>query len=225
MASDFAADFERERGRYTDGDSRLPGIADPDERQRQLTRMGNAATGAGLALLMDGRRDDADAWFARAAERYRESFDAAPPGSWGRPIGAIKARLLADDRPGAERDSRWALDEGTVESESPIGHYAACLAQLVLGRDEVAAALASTLVNRDDFPRDVAAALSAIAARDLHPYGTAVYDVLRSFETREAYLEDIAVADTVLVLQALAADRGLVVELESPLLPGTRRPG
>ena len=224
MASGFAADFERERGRYLDGEARLPGIGDPDERQRQVTRIGNAATGAGLALLMDGRRGDADTWFARAAERYRESFDAAPPGSWGRPIGAIKARLLADDRPGAERDSRWALDEGAAGSESPIGRYAACSAQLVLGRDEDAAALAATLVKRDDFPRDVAAALSAIAASDPDAYGTAVSDVLRSFETREAYLEDIAVADTVLVLQALAADRGLAVELESPLLPGTERP-
>jgi hypothetical protein len=44
--------------------------------------------------------------------------------------------------------------------------------------------------------------------------------VLESFETREEYLEDVAVADTVLVLQALAARRGFAVELESPLLPG-----
>ncbi len=221
MASDFAADFERERGRYADGETRLPGIADSDERQRQLTRMGNAATGAGLALLMDARRDEAGAWFARAADRYRESFDAAPPGSWGRPIGAVKARLLAGDRPGAERAARWALDEGAAESESPIGRYAGCLAQLVLGRDAAAAALAATLADREDFPPDVAAALSAIAAPDGYAYGTAVAGVLRSFETREAYLEDIAVADTVLVLEALAADRGLAAELESPLLPGT----
>jgi hypothetical protein len=216
-----AADFERERGRYADGEARLPGIGDPDERQRQLTRMGNAATGAGLALLMERRRDEAPAWFARAADRYRESYAGAPPGSWGRPIGAVKARLLADDRTGAGRDARWALAEGAAESESPIGRYAACLAQLVLGCDDDATALAETLVSRDDFPRDVAAALLAIAAHDGHAYETAVADVLRSFETRDAYLEDVAVADTVLVLQTLAADRGIAVELESPLLPGT----
>ena len=29
----------------------------------------------------------------RAAERYRESWPDAPPGSWGRPIGAMKSRL------------------------------------------------------------------------------------------------------------------------------------
>jgi len=43
--------------------------------------------------------------------------------------------------------------------------------------------------------------------------------VLESFETREEYLEDIPVADTVLILQALAARRGFAVELSSPLLP------
>ena len=48
----------------------------------------------------------------------------------------------------------------------------------------------------------------------------AVEDVLESFETRDEYLEDVPVADTVLVLQALAAKRGLDVELAaSELLP------
>jgi hypothetical protein len=217
----MASDFERERGRYADGEARLPGIGDPDERQRQLTRMGNAASGVGLSLLMDGRRDEAAGWFARAAERYRESFPGAPPGSWGRPIGAVKARLLAGDRAGAERDACWALDEGAAASESPIGRYAACLAALVLGRDDEARDLAATLANRDDFPVDVAASLGAVAAHDGTGFAAAVTDVLRSFETRDEYLEGVAVADTVIVLQALAGDRGITVELESPLLPGT----
>ncbi|MDX6387141.1 MAG: hypothetical protein QOD85_943, partial [Gaiellaceae bacterium] len=43
--------------------------------------------------------------------------------------------------------------------------------------------------------------------------------VLESFEGREDYLEDLPVADTVIVLQALAARRGLAAELSSPLLP------
>ena len=49
----------------------------------------------------------------------------------------------------------------------------------------------------------------------------AVESVLESFETRDEYLEDVAVADTVLVLQALARRRDLAAELESPLLPPT----
>jgi hypothetical protein len=218
---EWAAHFERERGRYEDGEARLPGMADPDERQRQLTRMGNAAGGAGLALLMAGRRDEAAGWFARAAERYRESFPDAPPGSWGRPIGAVKACLLAGDREAAEDEARWVLSAGAAKSDSPIGRYAACLALLVLGDDAAAGELASTLVERDDFPDDVARALAALAVSAEAEYRQAVAEVLQSFETRDEYLEDIPVADTVVVLQALAVPRGLSAELDSPLLPRT----
>src|SRR5579859_1467675 len=219
MESGWARHFERERGRYEDGETRLPEIADPDERQRQLTRMGNAAGGAGLALLMAGRRDEAADWFARAAERYRESFVDAPPGSWGRPIGAVKARLLAGDREAAADEARWALSAGAATSDSPIGRYAACLALLVLGDDSAAGEFASALVGRDDFPDDVARALAALAVSDEAEYRSAVADVLQSFVTRDDYLEDIPVADTVVVLQTLAASRGLGAELASPLLP------
>jgi hypothetical protein len=49
----------------------------------------------------------------------------------------------------------------------------------------------------------------------------AVESVLESFETRDEYLEDVPVADTVMVLQTLAEPRGLAAaELSSPLLPG-----
>ena len=79
------------------------------------------------------------AWLVRAAERYRESWPNAPAGSWGRPIGAMKSRLIAGDREGALEDARWALDAGAAESESPIGRYAAALAHLVRGEDAEAA--------------------------------------------------------------------------------------
>jgi hypothetical protein len=216
---DWQEHVEREDARYQDGVSRLPDAADPDSRQRQLTRLGNASAGAGLALLMAGRRDEAAARLARAADRYRESFEDAPPGSWGRPIGAIKARLLAGDWEGARADARWALDAGAAEADSPIGRYAAALACLTLGDDEHARIHADAIRTRDDFPRDVGDALAFLAAHDVVGYTEAVEGVLDSFEQRDDYLEDIPVADTVLVLQALAAKRGIVVELSSPLLP------
>ena len=213
---------ERELGRYHDGEARLP--AEPDPRQKQLTRMGNAANGAGLALLMLGRDEEAARWLGHAAERWRESFRDAPPGSWGRPIGAVKARLLAADEPGAEDAARWALEAGAGQAETPIGRYAATLAHLVLGDDEQARPLASSLRERDDFPHDVADALATLAAGDRVGYALAVETVLESFETREEYLEDVPVADTVLVLQALATRRELAAELSSPLLPPGHSP-
>jgi hypothetical protein len=183
--------------------------------------MGNAAGGAGLALLMAGRPDEASEWFHRAAGRYRESIDGAPPGSWGRPIGAMKALVLADDWPQAEEAARWAIELGAAESDSPIGRYAAALALLVLGHDHDAVMHADAIRVSDGFPHDVAEALAFIAAHDVVGYTNAVESVLDSFETREEYLEDIPVADTVLVLQALAARRGIASELSSRLLPAT----
>src|SRR5712691_8818373 len=58
---DWVAHLEREELRYSDGVARLDHAPDAEaaDRQRQLTRLGNAAGGAGLALLMLGRTDEA----------------------------------------------------------------------------------------------------------------------------------------------------------------------
>jgi hypothetical protein len=217
--ADWIEHFERESERYRDGESRLPDTEDADSRQRQLTRMGNAAAGAGLALIMAGRAGDAGEWFERACERYRESWADAPAGSWGRPIAILKARVLAGDWEGAEADARWTLEQGAADSDSPIGKYAATLALLVLGEDARARVLADGLRTHDGFPTDVADVLAFVAAHDVVGYAVAIDRVLASFEERDDYLEDLPAADTVMVLQALAQRRALTAELESELLP------
>ena len=186
--------------------------------QRQLTQLGNAAWAAGLSLLMAGQRDEAAEWLRRSAERYRESWEGAPPDSWGRPIAAMKALLLAGDD--ASDAARWALDAGAAEAESPIGRYAGTLAQLVLGDNVSARILGESLRDRDDFPQDVADALVELAGTDRVDYAIALEHIVDSFERRTDFLEDVPVADTVLVLQVLAAKRNLPVDLPpSPLLP------
>jgi hypothetical protein len=169
---------------------------------------------------MAGETELAREWFARGVERYRESFPLAPAGSWGRPIGMLKAQILAGNWSGAEADAAWTLDQGAAESDSPIGRYAATLALLVLGRDEEARVLADGLRTGEDFPAAVGDALAFLAAGDPLGYIEAVEAVLELFETRDEYLEDLPVADTVLVLQVLASRRGMSAELSSPLLPG-----
>ena len=206
--------------RYEDGLARLP--EDPDERQRQLTRMGNAAWAAGLSLLMLGRRQEGDAWLLRAADRYRESWPDAPPGSWGRPIGAMKSRLIAGDIAGARDDARWALDAGAADSESPIGRYAAALACLVVGDGLRVVEIALTLDGQPAIPAPVVDSLVALAERDASAYATAIQDLVADFEARTEFLEDTPVADTVLALQALAGERGFAAPLSSPLLPVSR---
>jgi hypothetical protein len=209
---DWPALLEREQARYADGETRLA--------PEQLVRMGNAAYGAGLALLMLGRDAEAREWLARAAERWRESWEHATPTSWGRPIGTVKALLLVGRDADTEDAARWALGLGPERAESPIGRYAAALALLVLARWDDAALQAATLHASDDFPAPVADALAAIAAGDAAACADALDAVVVSFETREEYLEDAAVADTALVLRALARRRGLGGALRaSPVLP------
>jgi hypothetical protein len=216
---DWEAHAVREERRYADGLSRLP--ADPDSRQKQLVRIAMAAGGAGLARAMQGGSAAANAWFSRSAECYRESYAGAPPGSWGRLIGAVKARVLAGDWKAAEADAKWARAAVPAGQTSPIAWYAAALAELVRGDDAAAAELADALLGtpEDAFPRPVAESLGALSRRDGRAYADAVRAVLESFETREAYLDDVPVADTVAVLEALADRRGIAAGLESALLP------
>jgi hypothetical protein len=191
-----------------------------DLDERGLVRHGNSAYAAGLGLLMAGD-PEAGEWFARAADRWRESWEAAEPhDAWGRPIGALKASLLGGDEAAVEEVARWSLELGTATSESPIGRYAAVLALLALGRWAEARHVAESLRERDDFPHDVADALAFIAAHDLIGCVEAIESVVASFETREEYLEDAAVADTALVLHELARRRGIELPLpDSPVLP------
>jgi tetratricopeptide (TPR) repeat protein len=215
--ADWVEGAARAQERFEDGTGRLPD--DPDERQRQLTRMGNAAWAAGLCYLMLGQREEADAWLVRAAETYRESWAYAPPGSWGRPIGAMKSRLIAGDLAGAREDARWALDAGAAVSDSPIGRYAAALALLVWREDTDVSALAETLVGVEAIPSGVTDSLVALATSDTAGYERAIRALLTDFEARDEFLEDIAVADTVLALQVLAEERGDSAPLTSRLLP------
>jgi hypothetical protein len=191
-----------------------------EQDERAIVRRGNAAYAAGLALLMAGDPASSE-WLLRAAGRWRESWDAgAARDAWGRPVGALKAALLAGGDAAAEELARWTLELGSATAASPIGRYAAVLALLVLERWPEARHVAESLRERDDFPHDVGDALAFISAHDPVDYAEAVDSVVTSFETRTDYLEDVPVADTALVLDRLAARRGIAHELpESPVLP------
>lgn len=195
---DWIPFFEEKRARYARGQ----------------VMQGNVAYAAGLALWMAG--EDGAPWLRRAAARWRESWEFATPVAWGRPIGILKALLLAGDDVADE--ARWALGLGSATAESEIGRYAGALALLSLSRRDEAVHVAQSLDG--DFPSDVAAALLAIARVDAAAYSDAVASVVRSFETRDAYLEDVPVADTALVLDVLAKRNGIDVPLQaSPVLP------
>ena len=187
-----------------------------EEDERSIVRRGNVAYAAGLALLM-AHDDDAGAWFLRAAERWRASWDAGPGlDSWGRPVGAIKASLLARDEEAAAVYAQWTLGLGAEAAESAIGRYAATLALLVLARWADARHLAESLQARAEFPPDVADALAFVAGNDPVAFVDQISRVLESLP--------VPVADTALVLERLGARRGFPSALpESPVLPAPPR--
>jgi hypothetical protein len=189
--------------------------------ERALVRRGNTAYAAGLGLLMVPAAE-APAWFRRAADSWRRSFELADRGAWGRPVGVLKAALLAGDDAATLAYADWAIGLEGDRATSPIGRYAAALALLARAGFEEAGAVAGSLRGVEDFPADVAEGLEALAAGDADRVQAAVASVVASFEGRTAYLEDIAVADTALVLHVLAMRRGLAVELPaSALLPAS----
>src|SRR3954470_20395248 len=86
---DWRERYERAAARYAAGETR-------ELDERQLVQLANSAWAAGLSLLMDGEPGEAAKWLRRSAERYRESWDAGgAPDAWGRPLGAMKALLVA----------------------------------------------------------------------------------------------------------------------------------
>jgi hypothetical protein len=186
----------------------------------RLARIAGASWAAGLAALMDGDRDDARRLLGRAADEYRASWAVAPSGSWGRPIAALRCRLMAGDGVGLELDATATLAEAPGEAPGAIAAFAAALALLSLGRDAEALPVARSLQGREDFVPSVADALAALAAGDGPGYSAAAAAVIESFESRDAFLEDIPVADTVLALDALAGPRRLPVQhAPTALLP------
>ena len=134
----------------------------------------------------------------------------------GRELGAADRRPAVPAhgrRPaGARTAADAALDAGALEATGVIAGYCAALALLAAGRDGEAAPVADRIVAEGLEPASVGEALAAIARGDDDGLATARREVLRSFEERDAFLEDVPVADTVLVLDALARERGLRLE-------------
>ena len=175
-----------------------------------------AAAGMDVARLNFSHGTHAE--HAEVLRRIREGEE-----RWGRPIAMLRCRLMAGDHDGARRDAEAALAAGAADATGPIGGYCAALALLVLRRDPEAAPVAERIADEGLQPVAVAHALAALAVSDLPAYEAARREVLGSFEQRDAFLEDVPVADTVLVLDALARERGLeVTVLSSPLLPAAQ---
>jgi hypothetical protein len=172
--------------------------------------------GAAQQALLRGDAARAGTLFRAAAERYRASWEAAPPRSYGRLVGLLKASILAGDGGHDAAYVRRALGDGC---DSPSSCYALALAALAQGDDEAALPAIEGMRGGDEAFARTAAAMAALVHGDADGYATVVRAIVEDFAAREAYLTGVAFADTAVVLERLAAPRGLAARPPSSLMP------
>ena len=189
------------------------------ERHRELMGGAIERDGAAQRLLLAGDVDGASAAFAQASDLYRQSWEVAPPASYGRLVGMLKSAVLAhrgEEQQAAEY-ARAALED--AGDDSATAAYALAIAALIVGDDDGALRYAAQMrAGSDAFVR-TADAVAAIAAGDRSAYAEEIGAIVRDFETRSNHLTGVPIADTALMLERLAARRGLSGSVESPLLP------
>ncbi len=155
--------------------------------------------------------------FRAAAGTYRASWECASPTSFGRLVGMLKAAILAGG--GAEEAAYVESALAAAEATSPTASYALAIAALVLGDDLHAGEWATQMRGASPAFVRAATAIAALAAGNGAAYRTAVEEIVDDFASREAHLTGVPIADTALMLEALAAPRGLQVGLDGPLTP------
>jgi hypothetical protein len=177
-----------------------------------------ARDGEGQSALLAGDADGARAGFTAAADLYRRSWEAAPPKSYGRLVGMLKSAILAGGHPEGQAEYvRAAL--GYEGDQSPTAAYAQAVAALLVDDDEAAARWASAMRSGSDAFVRTADAITALATRDQPSYAAALASIVRDFESRSEHLTGVAIADTALMLELLAARRGITAGVHSELLP------
>jgi hypothetical protein len=189
------------------------------ELHRELMRAAIERDADAQRALLVGDGEGARAAFTAAAELYRESWEAAPPGGYGRLVGMLKSAVLAGGGREHADYVRGAL--GDEDVASPTAAYAQAIAALIADDDDTGRRWASRMRGGSDAFERTADAIAALAGRDRAAYAGAVEAIVRDFEQRADHLTGVAIADTALMLELLAARRGITAGVQSPLLPTT----
>lgn len=179
-----------------------------------LLRDAIAVEASAQRMLIAGDPDAAAA-FGDAAARYRESWEIAPPRSFGRLIGMLKAQILAGDA----QDAAHYVRAQILDADSPPASYALAVAALVLDDDGAAARLTDGMrPGADSFGR-AADGIQALADRDRDAYRDVIAAIMADFAAREQHLTGVPIADTALMLDRLAEPRGMAVAPPVQLAP------
>ena len=176
------------------------------------------AEGEAHALLLAGRTDAAAQGYGVAVERYRASWALAPPKSYGRLVGLLKAAVIGGTGAEAAVEVRAALHDDADAAGSPVASYVLAVAALIAGDDEAVAPLAAVMEPRGGAFERTATALRALAAGDGEAYAAAAAAIADDFAARDEHLTGVAIADTAIMLEIVARERGLAAGLQSPLV-------
>jgi hypothetical protein len=185
----------------------------PPRKHQELMTAAVERDGSAQQALLSGDAAAACVVFREAADLYRESWEQAPPSAYGRLVGMLKSAVLAG---GGDEEALYAREAlADADPESVTAAYARALAALVLGDDDDAASWAAQMAAGSEAFARTGEAIAGIAASDRDRYAAALTAIVRDFEA----LTGVAIADTALVLATLAARRGIVAAIQSPVLP------
>lgn len=190
-----------------------------DGEHRELMIAAIETEGEAHAALLAGDHDAARAAYARAAGQYRASWALAPPKSYGRLVGLLKAAVLAGQAAPAAAEVRAALDGDEAAEGSPVASYVLAVAAVIAGDDGEVAVLAARMQPRGEAFERTATALLALAAHDGAAYAAALAAIEADFAAREDHLTGVPIADTAVMLELLAGERGMAARPSSPLVP------
>jgi hypothetical protein len=172
----------------------------------------------GHRALLEGDDVRARDELRAASDRYRASWEGAPPDAYGRLVGMLKAAILAGDPETASRYVHSAIGD---TPRSPTSAYALAIAALIAGDDALAGRATEAMRGGSEAFDRAADAVGALAERDADAYRAALEAIVEDFAARDQHLTGVAIADTGVMLERLAQARGIDADVRSPLLPRT----
>jgi predicted Zn-dependent protease len=190
----------------------------PEGEHRDALREAIGLEAEAHRALLDGDAATAAGRLRAAAAAYRRSWELAPPRSFGRLIGMLKALVIAGDDAGAA--AAYVREQVAEDDASPPAWYALAIAALADGDDAVARRAADGMRSAgvEPFLR-TADAIDALARGDRDAYAAAEAAIVADFEARSEHLTGVPIADTALMLERFAERRGLAARPSSALLP------
>ena len=188
----------------------------PPGKHKDELDLAIGAEGAAQRALMSGDRDVGRRGMRTAADHYRASWEHAPPKSYGRLVGLAKAATIG----GAPDDAAGYVRSALPNSDgSPVAAYALAIAGAIVRDARSVHEQAAVMTAAGGAFARTADALVGIVDGDATRYRVALEAILADFAARDTHLTGVAIADTALMLELIAARDGHAAHIASTLLP------